>query len=102
MKGIIIILLITALSVLYLFQYNYSIKCTQEIAQLQKQKQLLQERIVSLETQKNKTFLFVNLLNSAQQLRLTFPKKTLTQISPTIQLSNTNLISVSTAQKSNE
>lgn len=102
MKKILIVLLITGLFILYLFQHHYSIKCTQEIAQLEKQKQLLQENIVRLETEKNKTFLFANLLTSAQQLRLKFPKRSITQIDSVTKKINNNLISVTTAQKPNE
>jgi hypothetical protein len=102
MKRILIILLITAFFILYLFQHHYSINCTQTIAKLEKQKQLLQEEIITLETQKNKTFLFANLLDSAQLLRLTFPKRSVDHTGSLTNVINNNAITVGSSRNSNE
>jgi len=103
MKRILIILLITAFFIVYLFQHHYSINCTQEIAKLEKQKQLFQEELMTLETQKNKTFLFANLLDSAQQLKLTFPKRPPNHTNALTNLTNnTNTITVSSSHNPNE
>ena len=77
MKTILIVILIAFGFICYLFQHRYSIKCTQEIAQLEKDRQLLKEEITRLETEQARTFLWVNLENSAQQLGLVFPKNNL-------------------------
>jgi uncharacterized protein (DUF3084 family) len=103
MKKILIILLITAFFIVYLFQHHYSINCTQEIAKLEKQKQLLQEELITLETQKNKTFLFANLLDSAQQLKLTFPKRPPNQVNSLTNLTDhSKTITVSASHNPNE
>jgi hypothetical protein len=49
-------------------------KCTQDIAQLEKTRQLLKEEITGLEGKKTMFFMFVNIEDLAQKLNLTFPK----------------------------
>jgi hypothetical protein len=76
MKKIAWVILVTAFFILYLFQHRYSVSCTQELARLEKQKQLLKEEITGLESKEVNTFLFSNLEDTAQQLNLQFPPKT--------------------------
>ena len=75
MKKIVWVILITAFFILYLFQHRYSVSCTQELARLEKQRQLLKEEITGLESKEVNTFLFVNLEDTAQQFNLQFPSK---------------------------
>jgi len=74
MKKILLAILVASISILYLFQHRYSISCTQELAKLEKQQQLMKEELTALECQKAKVFLFSNLEDTAKQLNLTFPK----------------------------
>ena len=76
MKKIVWVILITAFFILYLFQHRYSVSCTQELARLEKQRQLLKEEITGLESNKANIYLFSNLEDTAQQLNLRFPSKT--------------------------
>jgi hypothetical protein len=75
MKKIVWVILVTAFFILYLFQHRYSVSCTQELARLEKQKQLLKEEITGLESNRANTYLFSNLEDTAQQLNLRFPSK---------------------------
>ena len=74
MKRILLVIIIAMFFVLYLFQHRYSVLSTQQLAKLEKQKQLLNQEIIALEGEKTKTFLFTNLEDDAQQLNLFFPK----------------------------
>lgn len=76
MKKIAWVILVTAFFILYLFQHRYSVSCTQELARLEKQRQLLKEEITGLECKAVNTFLFSNLEDTAQQLNLQFPSRT--------------------------
>jgi hypothetical protein len=74
MKRILLVFFIASLFILYLFQHRYSVLTTQQLAKLEKQKQLLKQELILLEGEKTKTFLYSNLEDSAVQLNLLFPK----------------------------
>ncbi len=74
MKRILLVFFIALLFILYLFQHRYSVLATQQLAKLEKQKQLLKQELILLEGEKTKTFLYSNLEDSAMQLNLLFPK----------------------------
>lgn len=76
MRVILVIILVTALFVLYLFKHRYSVAITQDIAKLEKDTRLLKDEIIMLEAKKNELFLFSNLEIAAKNLNLTFSKET--------------------------
>jgi hypothetical protein len=75
MKRILLVIAITSIFILYLLQHRYSVSSTQELAKLEKQRQLLKEEIIALESKEASVYLFTNLEDTAQQLNLFFPNK---------------------------
>lgn len=75
MKTILIAILVTISFVLYLLQHRFSVNATQDIAKLEKTKQLLNEEVITLESECAKIFLYANLEQIAQRLNLSFPLK---------------------------
>lgn len=74
MKTILIVILITCGFVFYLFQHRVSIDLTGIIMKQEKEKQLLNEEIIALESNCAKIFLFTNLEKIAQNLNLIYNK----------------------------
>jgi hypothetical protein len=70
MKKIVWVIVVTGFFMLYLFQHRYSVSATQQIAQLEKQRQILKENITALESKQANTFLFINLNDSAREMSM--------------------------------
>jgi hypothetical protein len=68
MKKIVWVIVVTGFFLLYLFQHRYSVSATQQLAQLEKQRQILKDNITALESKKANTFLLINLEDTAQQM----------------------------------